>query len=116
TCAGAASDGHDRGDGDVCRRIGRRGSAGRAGPSDRERAHQPAVLIVGRLLMAARGSSCTRCGASVPEATSICPRCGAAIPVEARGPATAVAATRVRSKEGAPDALLDALRKATLGE
>jgi len=66
--------------------------------------------------MAARDSSCTRCGASVPEATSVCPRCGAAIPVEARGPATAVSAARAGSKEMAGDALLDALRQATLGE
>src|ERR1041385_5733974 len=66
--------------------------------------------------MAARDFSCTRCGASVPEATSVCPRCGAAIPVEARGPATAVSAARAGSKDMAGDALLDALRQATLGE
>src|ERR1051325_719960 len=66
--------------------------------------------------MAARDFSCTRCGASVPGAPSLGPRCGAAIPVEARGPATAVSAARAASKEMAGDALLDALRQATLGE
>src|SRR5216117_4061095 len=59
-------------------------------------------------------SACSRCGASVGPGVSFCPRCGTGIPV-AVGGAGAVATAPGRTRDER-DALLDALRQATLGQ
>src|SRR6202165_2686575 len=56
---------------------------------------------------------CTRCGTSLGAGASFCPRCGTSIPVT---PSEAVTTVPVATPEAAREALLDALRRATLGE
>ena len=56
---------------------------------------------------------CTRCGTSLGAGASFCPRCGTSVPV---APSEAVTTVPVATPEAAREALLDALRRATLGE
>jgi serine/threonine protein kinase len=67
--------------------------------------------------MAATGSSfCHRCGAGIGAGASFCPRCGTSIPVALGDAGGNVATASGRPHDSEWDALLDALRQATLGE
>ncbi len=67
-------------------------------------------------MTAAHGVSCPGCGATIAPGSSFCPHCGRSLSVTTDGTGLTVATERGRPAGAQPNAQLDALRKATLGE